>query len=121
MVITKTHHTLHRLPHYLVINVRKQAINDRLQGSVATYLRSGGVLNNQIKKDLLMSLSVKSFLKSVNIWHSYKHERGCLVHFVHLATTLLKDKESARDNHVLAHNFAKYSLIKKTISLTDSQ
>ena len=29
----------------------KQAINDKLQGSVAAYLRCGGVVNNQ-KKDL---------------------------------------------------------------------
>jgi len=28
----------------------KQAINDKLQGSVATYLKCGGVVNNQIKK-----------------------------------------------------------------------
>jgi len=28
----------------------KQAINDKSQGSVATYLRCGGVVNNQIKK-----------------------------------------------------------------------
>ena len=34
----------------------KQAINDKLQGSVATYLRCGGVVNNQIKKGLLLSL-----------------------------------------------------------------
>jgi len=33
---------------------------------------------------------------------------GCLVHFALLANTLLKDEESARDNHVLACNFAKY-------------
>ena len=26
--------------------------------------------------------------------------RGCLMHFVRLANTLLKDEESARDNHV---------------------
>jgi len=32
----------------------KQAINDKLQGSVATYLRCGRVLNNQIKKGLLL-------------------------------------------------------------------
>ena len=32
-------------------------------------------------------------------------------HFVRLANTLLKDGESARDNHVLACNFAKYSPI----------
>ena len=50
-------------------------------------------------------------LKSVNIWQSYKQERGCLVHFARRANTLLKDEESARDNHVLACNFAKYSPI----------
>jgi len=57
----------------------KQAISDKLQGSVATYLRYGGVVNNQIKKGLLLSLWVKK-LKSVNIWQSYKQERGCLMH-----------------------------------------
>ena len=45
----------------------KQVINDTLQGSVATYLRYGGLINNQIKKDLLMSLGVKKKLKSVHI------------------------------------------------------
>jgi len=34
----------------------KQAINDKLQGSVAAYLRCGGVVNNQIKKDLSLSV-----------------------------------------------------------------
>jgi len=43
------------------INVRKQVINDKLQGSVATYLRCGGVVNNQIKKGLLLSLPVIFF------------------------------------------------------------
>jgi len=38
------------LLHYLeTLTSAKQAINDRLQGSVATYLRCGGVVNNQIK------------------------------------------------------------------------
>jgi len=37
----------------------KQAINDKLQGSVAVYLRCGGVVNNQIKKCLLRSISEK--------------------------------------------------------------
>jgi len=36
----------------------------------------------------------------VNIWQSYKQERGCLMHFARLANTVLKDEESARDNHV---------------------
>jgi len=59
---------------------------DKLQGNVATYLRCGGIVNNQIKKGLLLSMSV-IFFKSVNIWQSYKQERGCLKHFVRLADT----------------------------------
>ena len=51
------------------------------------------------------------FFYSANIWQSYKQERGCLVHFGRLANTLLKDEESARDNHAFACNFAKYSPI----------
>jgi len=44
-----------RLPCQTLMSA-KQAINDKLQGSVATYLRCGGVVNNQIKKGLLLSL-----------------------------------------------------------------
>jgi len=47
------------LPH---ISVRKQSINDKLQGNVATYLRCGKVVNNQIEKGLLLRLSVKKKL-----------------------------------------------------------
>jgi len=47
------------------------------------------------------------------ISQSYKQERGCFMHFVCLANTLLKDEESASDNHVLACTFAKYSPIVK--------
>jgi len=86
----------------------KQAINDKIKGSVATYLRCDGVVKNQIKKSLLLSLRVKKNLKSVNIWQCYKRQRCCLVHFARLANTLLKDEESARDSHVFACNFAKY-------------
>ena len=37
----------------------KQAINDKLPGSVAAYLRYGGVVNKQIRKGLLVSLTLK--------------------------------------------------------------
>jgi len=47
-------------------------------------------------------------------------ERGCVMHIARLANTLLKDGESAQDNHVLACNSAKYSSIFKKFSLTDS-
>jgi len=71
-------------------------IHDKLQGSVATYLRCGGVVNNQIKKDLFLS---------------YKQERDCLVHFLRLLAACWSGVQSARDNHVLACNFGKYSPI----------
>jgi len=69
----------------------KQAINDKLQGSVATYLRCGGIVNKQIKKGLLLSQWVKTFSKSVNIWQRYRQERDCLMRFARLANALLKD------------------------------
>jgi len=34
----------------------KEALNDKLQSRKATYLTCGGVVNNQIKKGLLLSL-----------------------------------------------------------------
>jgi len=91
----------------------KQALNDKLQGSVAAYLECGGFVSNQIKKGLLLSLRVKKKLKSVNTWQSYKQERDYLVHFARLANTPIEDEESAQDNHVLSCNVAKYSLILK--------
>jgi len=39
----------------------KPAINDKLQGGVGTYLKRGGVVNNQIKKGLMLSVRVKTF------------------------------------------------------------
>ena len=42
---------------YTTLMSAKQAINDELQGSVATYLRCGGVVNNQIKKGSFLSLT----------------------------------------------------------------
>ena len=65
----------------------KQAINDKLQGNIATHLRCGRVVNNQIKKGLLLCVWIKK-IKSVNIWQCYLHERGCLMHFVHLGPDL---------------------------------
>ena len=78
----------------------KVVINDKLQGSVVTYLRCGGVVHNRVKIGLLLSLLLKQ-KKSVNICHGNKLERDCLVYFVRLAKTLLKDGESARNNQVL--------------------
>jgi len=53
------------------------------------YLNCGCVVNNQIKTGLLLSLRVKTFLKSVNISQSYKQERDCFVHFLRLFSSVL--------------------------------
>ena len=58
----------------------KQAINDKLQGSVATYFRCGRVVNNQNRKGLLLNLSV-FFLIGECLAKLQAKERGCLVHF----------------------------------------
>ena len=52
----------------------KQTINDKLQGSVATYLRCVGVVITKFKKGFL--LVDNFFFKSVNIWQSYKQDIG---------------------------------------------
>ena len=44
------------LPCETLASAKQLAINDKLQGSVATYLRCGGVVNDRIKKGLLLSL-----------------------------------------------------------------
>jgi len=82
----------------------KHAINDKLQSSVATYLRCGGVVNNQII--FFRWVCQWIFLKSVHISQSYKQERDCLVHFKRLLAVCWQSALSAWDNHALACNFA---------------
>ena len=61
----------------------KQAINDKLHGSVATYLRCSGVFNNQIKKCLLLSLRVNFFLIGEYL-AKLQAKHNCLVHLLRL-------------------------------------
>ena len=46
--------------------------------SVATYVRCGGTFKHKFVAYLRLSLSVKEFLKSVNIWGSYGQEFSVL-------------------------------------------
>ena len=82
----------------------KQALNDKVQGSVVAYLR---LLITNLRK----IYRVKFVSKSVNICQSYKQKRGCLVHFVRLSAVCWPGAQSARDNQAVACNFAKYSPI----------
>ena len=92
-----------------------QAIDNKLRGSVATYWRCDGVANNQIRRGLLLSLSVNFLCKSVSIWQSYKNKRVCLVHFLRHLALCWPGAQSAWDNRALACNFAKHSPIVKKI------
>ena len=85
----------------------KQAINDKLQGSVATYLRRGGAVNNPIKKGLLLSLTVRIFLIGKYL-AELQAKRDCLVHILRLLAVCWPGAQSAWDNHALACNFSKY-------------
>jgi len=63
----------------------------------------------------------EKMLKSVNIWQNYKQECDCLVHFLHLLAVWWAGVQSARDNHALACNFAKYPPILKTNTHTHTR
>jgi len=78
-------------------------VNDKLQGTVVTDLRCGGIFNKQIKKGLLLSPSVKTILKSVNIWHIVTGKVvDCVVLFLRRLALWWPVAQNARDNHLLA-------------------
>jgi len=53
------------------------------QGSVATYVRCGGMSTQRCIANFLLSLSVKEFLKSVKIWQSYCEKFGGFLFLEH--------------------------------------
>ena len=112
------HHAYVAALHCETLMSAKQALNNKLQGSVAAHLRCGGIVNSQIKKGSLLSLWVKKIFKIGEYLAKYKQERDCLVHFHCLLAVCWPGALSAWDNHALACNFTKYSPIKKFFSLT---
>jgi len=65
-------------------------------------------VNNQIKKGLLLSLRVKKKFKIGEYVAKLQARTWLSRALLRLANTLLKDEESARNNHAFACNFAKY-------------
>ena len=57
-------------------------------------IASSPVVNNQIKKSLLLSLRVK---KLQNNFQSYQQKRDCLVHFLRLLAVCWPGAQSALD------------------------
>jgi len=62
---------LHTLWKHYLSEKKRLTINYKV---VPKYLKCDEVVDNQIKKGLLLRLSVKNSLKSVNIWQSYKQK-----------------------------------------------
>ena len=58
-------------------------VKDISQGSVATRLGCDGVFIHHFVANFLLSLTVKEFWKSVNIWWSYGQELGVLFFLTH--------------------------------------
>jgi len=75
----------------------KQAINDNLPGSVAAFLRCGGIVSDKIKKGLLLSLHVSEFFFRIGEYLAVTG--GGLV------------RRARQPPLALARNFANYSLI----------
>jgi len=76
----------------------KQANNNKLQGSVAAYLRCGGVVHNQIKKSYAESVSEKYF--KIGEYLAKLQTRTCtlchcLVHFLSLLAVCWPGAQSA--------------------------
>jgi len=58
------------------VNFVRFSVIQVLQGSVATYVRCGGISTSHCIANVLLSLAVKEFLKSVKIWQSYGQNLG---------------------------------------------
>jgi len=69
---------LHGISLHLMIEHGDFWIIDISQGSVATWLRHGGIFKYDFIAKLLLSLTVKQFRKSVNIWRSNGQGYGVL-------------------------------------------
>jgi len=113
---------LHVLPHYLMKHwsLKTSDFNDKSQGNVATYLRRGGVVNNQITKGLLLSVPVKQFL---NRWifgkvTSKKVVVSCTF-FVFYSSALVRRTKCTRHKTFLLVTFPNIHRFGKKL-LTDS-
>jgi len=72
-------------------------------------MQCGGIVNKKLRK---VYCWVCEWIFLVGEYLAKLQARAWLSHaFARLANTLIKDEESARDNHILASNFAKYSPI----------
>jgi len=91
----------HRLIAIILSNLNQfqKKFTARFLGKFAVkHLLKSGVVNNEIKKGLLLSLRVKTVFKLVNIWQSYKQQRDCLVQFLRLLAVCLPGTQFMRQS-----------------------
>ena len=69
---------------------------DILQDSVATLFMCGGIFKQEFFANLPLSLPVKEFRKSVNIWESYGQEFSVLFFLTHSVYIFLCHDPRAR-------------------------
>jgi len=68
-----------------VLSNVEQFLNGNISnGSVVTHLRWGGIGNDDFIANLLLSLRLKEFWKSVNVWRSYRQKYSGLVSWLTL-------------------------------------
>jgi len=85
----------------------KQALNDKLQCTVALFLKCGGVVNNQIKKGLLLGVRVKKI--KINEYLAKLQTRAWLSHALCApGQDTVKRRRNCTRHHVLSCYFAKY-------------
>ena len=88
MIPVRGPHQSEALGGCLVCLCLRPALNLQYTWDSLLHIDDDTFVNNRIKKGLLIFLSV-------NVLQSYKQERGCIVHIVRLATTLLKRRRKS--------------------------
>jgi len=72
-----------RCAHELIAAIVSFTCINVSQGSVAMQFRCGGIFNNHFIANFPQSVSVKEFLKSVNIWRRYGQKCGGMFFLTH--------------------------------------
>ena len=94
----------------------KQALNDKLQGSVATYLICGEVVNNQIRKAYCWVCERKFKIGEYLV--RLQQERDCFVHFLRFYRAMLCIRSTSHGPVSVCHKSEFYYKSKRRITQT---
>jgi len=88
-----------------------------LQSSAVTHLSCGGIFNNDLIVNFLVSLFVKEFLKLVNIWHSYGLKYSVLFFLTHSVFNVF----CCRNKPTVLSLVAVKHLVEGTVTVSEHQ